>query len=353
MIVDCMDNLLQMTSMREDWNAAWARDPHSTVFTSWTWMRAWMEVAPEPVHVLAAKTADQAPYTAFWPITMRCGGASSTFRIDQVREIAMGGDPLADDAGMVIPAGLEHEAVQAFGNALCGLPNWDRLSLKDLRDPRMDAVMRHLGDEAQSVQAGEGQCCPCIELPATWERYLRERLSPAFRHALKQKIRRAERTCRVTTLDDAPAILLIDAVMGLALNRMRPHPDPHTFRQRAILEWCATAGLADILVLWRGDVPIGGAAMLKDQKRQATGCILTAFDQRHAPDSPGTVAMALSIKRAIERNFRSFDFLRGDEAYKFRFGAVACHTRNIKAIRRGLQSTTRRTIEGLRWRLGA
>jgi CelD/BcsL family acetyltransferase involved in cellulose biosynthesis len=39
-------------------------------------------------------------------------------------------------------------------------------------------------------------------------------------------------------------------------------------------------------------------------------------DPRWDHESVGVVLMAMMIRRAIERGFRRFDFLRGDEAYK-------------------------------------
>ncbi len=37
--------------------------------------------------------------------------------------------------------------------------------------------------------------------------------------------------------------------------------------------------------------------------------------------SPGVVLLTFSIEDAIRRHFRLYDFLRGDEEYKYRMGA--------------------------------
>ncbi|MDR9449620.1 MAG: GNAT family N-acetyltransferase [Acidimicrobiia bacterium] len=47
----------------------------------------------------------------------------------------------------------------------------------------------------------------------------------------------------------------------------------------------------------------------------------SAYD-RKAPGSPGMVLLSLLIERAIEESYRVFDFLKGDEPYKFRLGAT-------------------------------
>ena len=40
----------------------------------------------------------------------------------------------------------------------------------------------------------------------------------------------------------------------------------------------------------------------------------------HAALSPGWVLLAHLIERVIESGHRHFDFMRGDEGYKYRFG---------------------------------
>ncbi len=47
----------------------------------------------------------------------------------------------------------------------------------------------------------------------------------------------------------------------------------------------------------------------------------SAFDMDAAMASPGIVLLALMIESQIERGARVFDFLKGDERYKFRHGA--------------------------------
>jgi CelD/BcsL family acetyltransferase involved in cellulose biosynthesis len=47
----------------------------------------------------------------------------------------------------------------------------------------------------------------------------------------------------------------------------------------------------------------------------------SAFDRTYADASPGVVLIASLIEFAIEEGQMIFDFLKGDETYKFRLGA--------------------------------
>jgi CelD/BcsL family acetyltransferase involved in cellulose biosynthesis len=45
--------------------------------------------------------------------------------------------------------------------------------------------------------------------------------------------------------------------------------------------------------------------------------------------SPGIVLLTYSIQDAIRRGFRYYDFLRGDETYKYRMGAETTTLHNV------------------------
>jgi len=50
------------------------------------------------------------------------------------------------------------------------------------------------------------------------------------------------------------------------------------------------------------------------------------FDPAYRHISPGIMAVALDIHSAISEGYEYYDFLRGDEDYKYRFGARERHT---------------------------
>jgi CelD/BcsL family acetyltransferase involved in cellulose biosynthesis len=51
--------------------------------------------------------------------------------------------------------------------------------------------------------------------------------------------------------------------------------------------------------------------------------------------SPGIVAIAMCIEDAIKRGIRRFEFLRGNEAYKYRFGGRDHHIYTLTCSHRG------------------
>jgi hypothetical protein len=78
-----------------------------------------------------------------------------------------------------------------------------------------------------------------------------------------------------------------------------------------------------IYTIWQGGEPLGALYALYDSHalsaEGATYFYQSGFDPAHSKLSPGSVLIAHAIRQAIERGHSTFDFLRGDEAYKRRW----------------------------------
>jgi CelD/BcsL family acetyltransferase involved in cellulose biosynthesis len=60
----------------------------------------------------------------------------------------------------------------------------------------------------------------------------------------------------------------------------------------------------------------------------------SAFDRKWQQLAPGMVLVAEDIQQAIEEGCEVFDFLKGDYAYKYRFGARKRLVRRLVGSRR-------------------
>jgi CelD/BcsL family acetyltransferase involved in cellulose biosynthesis len=59
----------------------------------------------------------------------------------------------------------------------------------------------------------------------------------------------------------------------------------------------------------------------------------SGFDPQFREYSPGWVLLAYLIQHAIETGKHTFDFMRGDEEYKYRFGAQAEYVLKVQISR--------------------
>jgi CelD/BcsL family acetyltransferase involved in cellulose biosynthesis len=343
-----IDTIEEFDAARGDWDAAFAADPHASVFVSWAWMRGWLDVTPHPWTVLAARENDRSPFVAFLPISIR--GSRSPLRLDQVREIHMAGEPTADYTGFVCSQRTQQAALQAFAEHFMHTLRWDRVRFKEVNDPRLPLFLAHIPAAGLSVMNYQGTPCPRMRLPDTWEAFV-QGLSAATRQSLRKRMRSAEKAFRLTRSSGVDAQQPIDALMQMAVWRTRDDPDPHTWRLHSMLRRCAMDGAAHVLMLWKDQTPVAGVGGLIDRKGASLGVYVTSFNEDFADFSPGRVAVALAIRDAIEMRLKVFDFLRGEEPYKFQFGAESRHNRTALIERHSLQTALRRSVSGLRERL--
>jgi CelD/BcsL family acetyltransferase involved in cellulose biosynthesis len=58
---------------------------------------------------------------------------------------------------------------------------------------------------------------------------------------------------------------------------------------------------------------------------------LSGFDPKYAQKSVGSIVIGYAVQRAIESGREAFDFLQGQESYKYTWGArdVPCFARTI------------------------
>jgi len=80
---------------------------------------------------------------------------------------------------------------------------------------------------------------------------------------------------------------------------------------------------------WHGDRPVAALATLVDPRKRAFSFYMTGRDETFDGPPSGVILHAFSIRHAIENGFSEYDFLRGNEPYKYSFG---CKERKIYSI---------------------
>ena len=90
---------------------------------------------------------------------------------------------------------------------------------------------------------------------------------------------------------------------------------------RRVIVALAARGAARLAFLDVAERPIAAFVMLEWE--DTVGLYNSGFAPERAALSPGLVLLAGVVRDAIERGRRRFDFLRGEERYKYEFGPSA------------------------------
>jgi CelD/BcsL family acetyltransferase involved in cellulose biosynthesis len=206
-------------------------------------------------------------------------------------------------------------------------PEWRYLELCNIPETSPTRVMLPEVCEQYGLTVVESvnEVCPVIALPSSFEVYL-EQLDGKQRRELNRKMRRASAAGSVLHMVDESDDLAdaVDSFLDLLQKSTFEKRDWLNEGRRALFHETAQAAQRD-----------GTLQLMFLEIEQQRAAALFNFDYADRiwvynsgldPDlfsalSPGVVITAQAIEHAIEIGREEFDFLRGDESYKYRFGA--------------------------------
>lgn len=207
-------------------------------------------------------------------------------------------------------------------------PVWSVIDLYNLPDysptlPVLDAAAQQRG---WSYQQSPLQKSPYIPLPGDWETYLAG-IDKKQRHEIRRKMRRAEESeipVRWYFVED-PATLDQESEDFLSLMAQDPEKDRFLTPQmrtqmKAAIKEIFTAGWLQLAFM-----EVNGEKAASYLNFDYNGHIWvynSGLNFKFRELSPGWVLLGHLLKWANEHQRAAFDFMRGDEEYKYRFGAI-------------------------------
>jgi CelD/BcsL family acetyltransferase involved in cellulose biosynthesis len=343
MHIDIIDDLKTFTQLRGNWDAIYEADADAQFFLTWEWLSKWFKSFTSPNSqwfILAAKpTADAASYVAFFPLQLRTEmKRDGTF----YNEVRMGGAELADYTGFLCLPEFEDRAIPAFAEYLRHA-NWAQLHLKNIHASkhRMRLFMKPFAQSKFEVEVlnrytkGDNLNCdlyPYVNLPGDFETYLAKKLSSNTRQKAKRFIKKVGDTgeFRVTHADASTIKRDVDMLLHFWRLKWGRHKGSRLAAilstNRTMLMGAQEAGVLFMPVLWKGDRPLGALGILVDRRKKSLHFLIAGRDETFVSPPPGFILHIYAIRWAIENGFTVYDFLQGNEPYKYMFG---CEERRI------------------------
>jgi len=174
---------------------------------------------------------------------------------------------------------------------------------------------------------------PSIPLEQDWEQYL-AKIDKKQRHEIRRKIRRAQDPATDTHWYLAEKQDTLDQEIEDFFTLMAYDQEKKNFlteamraQMRSIIHWAFHEDLLHLSFLTvKGQK---AAAYLCFDYRDRIWVYNSGFDARFSEFSPGWVLLSYLIQHAIQNGKSTFDFMRGEEDYKYRFGAVDSHVLKV------------------------
>ncbi len=177
---------------------------------------------------------------------------------------------------------------------------------------------------------------PRIALNVSFDEYL-ARIDKKQRHEIRRKMRRAaesEKNVRFHVIDQTADI---DSETNAFFDLMVQDPNKENFLHPEMREQM-TVTIRNAFgrgYLWLAFLEVDGskaAASLNFDYRNKLWGYNSGVGRQHMELSPGWVLLAQVIQWCADNGRTEFDFMRGDEEYKYRFGGVNKYVMRARAI---------------------
>jgi len=186
-----------------------------------------------------------------------------------------------------------------------------------------------------SIEIERAYHTPEITLSNDWDTYLAG-IDKKQRHEIRRKLRRAAgseddvkwyiTTDRNSLDEDIDSFI---SLMEIDNNKKQFLTDAMRKQMRAIMHWAFDTGILQLSFLTINDNKAAGYFCFDYEERIYVYNSGFSFDYQYY--SPGWVLLSFLIQHAIETGKSHFDFMRGDENYKYKFGAIDSFVMKVKA----------------------
>ena len=321
-----------LSALESDWNRLSETADHPNAFMTYGWFRAWVRRI-----ALEYRSGRFLPYV----LVLKEGGsiagitplvrhiASRFFRIRKLEFASIHADyndlVLGED-----PAGQ----TMAIADFLAGTSaEWDVVDLRDLRDTGeqvalIESALTHVGLSYRIVP--EQNSCPYLTIGGDASE-VTKRLSGHVRRTLRSRSLRAAAQGLRTRIIENPERDpdLLGKLIGLEYTKhlRSVHPPfigayPGVFQ--SLFDDLGPHNWLYVALLELGDQPV--AFQFGFRCRDKLWDYAKAYDRSFSRFAPGTLLLLALLDYGFVREFREYDFLRGEEPYKLIWG-TGCHRR--------------------------
>ncbi|MFZ1721647.1 MAG: GNAT family N-acetyltransferase [Microgenomates group bacterium] len=168
--------------------------------------------------------------------------------------------------------------------------------------------------------------CPVVTLPQSWDEYLAN-LDRKQRHEIRRKFRKIEEesTHEFKLISESSQMpeaseLFIQLHGESSVEKARFWDQKHKNFFKHFLQVASEKNWVRLFFLYLENRAVS-TMLIFDFNNQYFLYNSGYLSDQYQSLSTGSVLTAFTIKHAIERHKTHYDFLRGDEAYKFKFGA--------------------------------
>jgi CelD/BcsL family acetyltransferase involved in cellulose biosynthesis len=318
------------TALAGEWNHLLQRSRATVFFLTYEWQTTWWEaLGTGDLWIVAFRTPDTDELVGIAPLylTTHTSGVNAGKQVFTL----VGCIEVSDYLDLIMAQGWEADV---YAELLAWLhsaeaPAWDVVDLCNLPEVSLTYTVLPPLVEASghTTVVKQEDVAPQFTLPLHYETYLQEQVDKKQRHEIRRKQRRAEREAEIGFYIVGKEHSLEAEVDDFVALQRASREDKAEFMTPPMRRFFGAVARRML------DAGYLRLCFLTINGEKAASLYAFEFDRKfllynsgydpdaHAQLSPGWVILAYSIQYAIAAGCRVFDFMQGDEEYKYRFGS--------------------------------
>jgi CelD/BcsL family acetyltransferase involved in cellulose biosynthesis len=323
---------------KEAWQDLLSRCDHS-VFSTWDWLTVWWKHFGKNKRLLILKAEDNERILGIAPLMYSVLNVYG-FRTAKIEFI---GTPHSDYTDFIL-AEKHEECLKLFLDYVQDffLEKWESLELNDI--PETSSTKHFLSTQKNRLQIVSSRVlheCLYIPLPKSYDE-LYNQLHYKFRQNLRRSMRNLEKEHKVQLTDYSATNLLDNGMENLFVlhqKRWRTRGETGAFANPKIrlfnIDIAQTFAKRGWLSLSSLDVDgIAVASSYGFKYNSKFYYYLHGVDPAYNKYGVGNLMVSFLLKKSIEEELTEFDFLRGDESYKYRWTTSSRKNTNLILTKR-------------------
>ena len=316
-IIDSENELKRITNA---WNKLLIETPSSNVFLRWEWIYAWIQTyinKNRKTFIILVYNKNDLIGIAPWYIRQI---KNKGFVIKQI-EFLGSPETASDYLDVLIKKGKEKEVTNSIYDYIMNEASslWDVIRLRDISSNSLFLLYlsNRLKEEGKYIEISNESYCPIVLLPETYEGYLTS-LSSNRREQFRrhQRLLQREGNVKHITYQYPGNEATLDEFIKFYEEKSNYYNASIENFLKSLSLHGNTENLIQIDYLTLNNQKLAGLLHLRNNDTLSMYLMVT--DKTFNPKiSIGNILVGLCIKNAIVQKIAVYDFLKGDEAYKF------------------------------------
>lgn len=322
--VDVVDDLRGFEALRDEWGELLQDSTSDCIFLTWEWLFTWWKhlAGERQLYLITVRRGGRLVGIA--PLAVRPRQPERLFPF-RALEFLGTGNVGSDYLDFIIRRGEEEQVTRSLAVHFSKCRLMFELSQVKLTPTHTGRFAAFLSGSGWSVSQMVTEICPYMSLGGLdWESYLGT-LGRAHRYNVRRRLKNLQSSFQVSwelAASEEARRRCFRALLDLHEARWSTRDGSDALHSQALVgfhdEWSRLAlkrGWLRLYLLSLDGAPV--AAVYGFSYLNVFHFYQSGFDPAYSAHSVGMVALAMSIRAALEEGVQEYDLLHGSEAYKF------------------------------------